>query len=66
MIHEIGSVAGNIWQKLSVEGEMVVTNLQKKTGIPANLFYMGLGWLAREDKIKIRREKRTIYISLKE
>ncbi|MEO0156677.1 MAG: winged helix-turn-helix domain-containing protein [candidate division WOR-3 bacterium] len=66
MITEIGFAAGNIWKKLKEEGEMVITKLMRKSGLPINMFYMGLGWLAREDKIKFRRERRTIYVSLKE
>jgi len=66
MITEIGFAAGNIWKKLKDEGEMVITKLQRKSGLPINIFYMGLGWLAREDKVKFKREKRTIYVSLKQ
>ncbi len=66
MITEIGFAAGNIWKKLKDEGEMVITKLQRRSGLPVNMFYLGLGWLAREDKVKFRREKRTIYVSLKQ
>ncbi len=64
MISDIGFAAGTIWRKLKEEGEMVITRLQRKSGLPINMFYLGLGWLAREDKVKFRREKRTIYVSL--
>ncbi|MGQ9464740.1 MAG: winged helix-turn-helix domain-containing protein [bacterium] len=66
MITDIGFAAGNIWKKLKDEGEMVITKLQRRTGLPMNMFYMGLGWLAREDKVEFHREKRTIYVSLKQ
>ncbi len=66
MITDIGFAAGSIWKKLKEEGGMVITRLMRKSGLPINMFYMGLGWLAREDKIKFRREGRTIYVSLKE
>jgi hypothetical protein len=66
MITEIGFAAGNIWKKLKDEGEMVITRLQRRCGMSISIFYMGLGWLAREDKVKFRREKRTIYVSLKQ
>ncbi len=65
MVNEIGLAAGSIWRRLNEEGEMVITKLMKKTGLPINIFYLGLGWLAREDKLNFRREKRTIYVSLK-
>ncbi len=64
MISDIGFAAGTIWKKLKEEGEMVITRLQRKSGLPINMFYLGLGWLAREDKVKFRRNKRTIYVSL--
>jgi len=66
MIDKIGLGAGDIWKKLKQEGETVITRLHRKTGLPGNLFYMGLGWLARENKIKFRLAKRTIHVSLKE
>jgi hypothetical protein len=66
MIVKIGNAAGDIWKKLHTEGDMVITKLQRKTGLPVNLFYMGLGWLARENKVSISIEKRTIRVSLKE
>ena len=65
MIERIGSAAGEIWKKLKEEGEATITKLNKETGLPASLFYMGLGWLSREDKIVFRQEKKNIYISLK-
>lgn len=66
MITDIGFAAGSIWKKLKDDGETVITKLQRRTGLPINMFYMGLGWLAREDKVKFRREKRTIYVSIRE
>lgn len=66
MITEIGLAAGAIWNTLKKEGETNVTQLQKKTGLPQNQFFMALGWLAREDKLQFRRDRRAIYIRLKE
>jgi hypothetical protein len=66
MVDKIGLAAGDIWRILEKEGEASRTLLNKKTGLPENIFYMGLGWLMREDKINYRREKRGIYIALKE
>ena len=43
-----------------------MTNLHKKTGLAMNLFYMGVGWLAREGKLNARIEKRISYISLRD
>jgi Winged helix-turn-helix domain (DUF2582) len=62
---EIGEAAGRIWKILKADGETPVTRLKKKSGLPLNHFYMGLGWLAREDKLVFRRDKRNILVSLK-
>ncbi len=66
MITEIGLAAGAIWNVLKKEGETNITRLQKKTGLPQNQFFMALGWLAREDKLQFRRDRRALYIHLKE
>ncbi len=66
MITEIGSAAGMIWNVLKKEGEANVTQLQKKTNLPQSQFFMALGWLAREDKIQFRRDRRALFIGLKE
>ena len=62
---EIGQAAGSVWKILKADGETTVTRLKKKSGLPLSQFYMGLGWLAREDKLSFRRDKRNIFISLK-
>jgi len=66
MITEIGLASGTIWNILKKDGETGVSQLQKKTGLPLNQFYMALGWLARENKIQFRRDRRAIFIGLKE
>lgn len=65
MHDRIGLAAGDIYRILESNGEMPMTRLARKANLPLNLFYMGLGWLAREDKIRFRREKRTVFVSLK-
>ena len=53
MVKEIGQTAGEIWTALVEENKaMTVSQLEKKTELPANLLYMGIGWLAREDKMQ--------------
>lgn len=63
--HEIGESAGAIWRTLDVEGEMLLAQLKKAAKVPDPVFQWALGWLAREDKIDIVRDKRTYRISLK-
>jgi hypothetical protein len=66
MVERIGKAAGDIWELLKSQGEIPITKLNKETGLPANLFYMALGWLSREDKLSYRRDKRKLYVVLKE
>ena len=53
MVNEIGQTAGDIWTALVEENKaMTVSQLKKKTQLPEDLLYMGIGWLAREDKLQ--------------
>jgi predicted Rossmann fold nucleotide-binding protein DprA/Smf involved in DNA uptake len=46
-----GMKAGKVWEHLT-KGPKTLTQLQKSTGLTAKDVSMGLGWLAREGKIK--------------
>ena len=65
MIEEIGAVAGAIWHALDTEGEMTLAKLKKEVDAEGSLFDWAIGWLAREDKIALTREKRSIVVCLK-
>ena len=60
MIEEIGAVAGAIWHALDANGEMTLSKLKKEVKVEGPLFDMAIGWLAREDKIELMRDKRSI------
>ncbi|MBI4495412.1 MAG: winged helix-turn-helix domain-containing protein [Deltaproteobacteria bacterium] len=65
MTHEIGETAGKVWKYLERNGE---TNLsQLKKGVPADtyLIHQALGWLARDDKLRMERNGRTVIYALK-
>ena len=64
--HDIGTTAGRVWQKLHDEGEMSISALKKMLGSKDALVDWAIGWLAREDKVSIRKEKNVFKISLKE
>lgn len=64
--HDIGTTAGRVWQKLHDEGEMSISALKKTLGSKDALVDWAIGWLAREDKISIRKGKNVFEISLKE
>ena len=65
MSEEIGTTAGAIWQTLEAHGEMTMAQLKKEVKAKSPLFDWAIGWLAREDKIMMTVEKRSVRICLK-
>jgi predicted Rossmann fold nucleotide-binding protein DprA/Smf involved in DNA uptake len=52
--HEFfGSKAGHVWKALK-SGEKTLTQIQKSTGLTPKEVSMGLGWLAKEGKIRLK------------
>jgi hypothetical protein len=66
MQEEIGSTAGAIWRVLHAQGELSLPQLKKELNGKMPVFDWAVGWLAREDKIVISREKRSFRLRLKE
>lgn len=67
MHDSIGNAAGLIWRLLAnTKDEINITDIPKKTKLPAQTAYQGLGWLAREGKVHYEKRGRSIYISLAE
>lgn len=65
MFHVIGETAGEIWGLLKEEGPISLSALVRKTKHPQSMVYMGIGWLAREDKLGFTQTKRGVSLSLK-
>lgn len=65
MSEEIGTMAGAIWQALEANGEMTLSKLKKELNAESPLFDWAIGWLAREDKIVLTAEKRSVRVCLK-
>ncbi len=65
MFHKIGGAAGEIWELLNREGPMTLSAIVARMKQPQNTVYMGIGWLAREDKLVFTEAKRGMTISLK-
>ena len=65
MQEEIGSTAGIIWHILSDRGEVSLAKLKKEVKGKSPVFDWAIGWLAREDKVVITREKRSFRVGLK-
>lgn len=62
---EIGDVAGIIWGFLDQHGETSLSKLKQGTKLSDHILLMGLGWLAREEKVSFGREGRTLKIGLR-
>jgi hypothetical protein len=59
---EIGDAAGMIWQYLNEHGQTTLGKLRQGT----KLSDQGVGWLAREGKVSIVQQGRTVKVSLRE
>ena len=66
MQEEIASTAGIIWHALNDRGELSRAKLKRAVNGRTAVFDWAVGWLAREDKVVITREKRSFRIQLKD
>ena len=62
LINDIGSNAGKVWNLLNSQGKCNVSNIVKINKIKIQDAYSALGWLAREDKIRISKGKQINYV----
>jgi len=62
---QVGETAGQVWQTLTTDGPMTLTQLKKKVNGQGDLLGYALGWLAREDKIDMVLQKKTLRLQLK-
>ena len=60
MIQSIGETAGKVWEFLNEKGESNIIQLMQGVEADAGLILQAIGWLAREDKIRI--EKKGVYV----
>jgi len=65
MIHSIGETAGKVWTFLNEKGEATLSQLKKGVKADPTLILQGIGWLARENKLRIEKKGRYITYSLK-
>jgi hypothetical protein len=61
----IGSAAGQIWNYLDSEGGSAsLAKIRDKTKLDTDTIYLGLGWLAREEKVGIEKRGRSLRVTL--
>ena len=63
-IEHIGKVAGMIWHHLESGGAIPVNRLVKEIDAPRDAVMQGMGWLAREGKIRFAERQRSRWIEL--
>jgi Winged helix-turn-helix domain (DUF2582) len=61
---QIGAVAGIVWRYLDEHGPATLSKLVKGVEVPRDMVMQGIGWLAREDKIRFEDGARSKLISL--
>ncbi|RZN41353.1 MAG: hypothetical protein EFT35_02305 [Methanophagales archaeon ANME-1-THS] len=65
MIDEIGRIAGEIWQLLNERGELSISGVVSGIQASQSTVYMGLGWLARENKLEFTKKSKGVFVKLK-
>lgn len=64
MTELFGINAGKVWTILDQNGKQNLKDIKKATKLTDKNLYAALGWLSREDKIKIEEEDKNIFVSL--
>jgi hypothetical protein len=62
--HDIGINAGVIWRLLSSKGALSIKQIGEFTHFEEKMITLSLGWLAREDKIRLFGQNGGIYAEL--
>ena len=62
---DIGYIAGKIWRILNTKGQCKIRELPRALGAERELVCMGLGWLAREDKLVFGKQGNHETVALK-
>jgi hypothetical protein len=64
MHEEIGTTAGAVWQILNAKGELSLPSLKRQVEATSPVFDWAIGWLAREDKVIITRQRKSYRVRL--
>ncbi len=60
-----GTVAGLIWNALNGTEGLTAKQIKKATKLVDKDFYLGLGWLLREEKVSTKEVENDLFIALK-
>lgn len=61
----IGEVAGKVWHELNSNGESSAASLKTKLKSDAFSVNAAIGWLAREDKVTLKKNGNSVKVALK-
>jgi hypothetical protein len=62
---QVGEAAGEVWHLLDQGGPQTLAQLKKKLNGSSERLGFAVGWLAREDKLEILKENRSILLRLR-
>ena len=65
LMEEIGTSAGEIYNYFDVNGTVTFSKMKKDLDLKGNFADLGLGWLARENKVNITKKGTSVSVSLK-
>jgi len=65
MQQQIGTTAGLIWEALNSKGELSLGQLKKEVKGRTPTFEWAIGWLAREENVLIKPERRSFRLCLR-
>lgn len=63
-VASIGAVAGMVWSYLDLNGPVTLSKLAKDIDAPRDMVMQGIGWLAREGKLRFEETPRSKLIGL--
>ena len=61
----VGEFAGMIWRALEGKNALSQKEIKKATKLKDKEFFLGMGWLLREDKINVTEGEEENYYALK-
>lgn len=62
----VGETAGKVWHLLNDDGPQTLAQIKKKLNDSSEIINFALGWLAREDKVDITAEKKSLRVQVKQ
>ena len=65
LLDQIGTSAGAIYNYLNNNGTTTFSKMKKDLDLKSNFADLGLGWLAREDKVEISKKGASVSVRLK-